>query len=77
MQTIKGRPELLWAILLSAAIGAGTMPAGGQTELGDRDEPEAEPAHEHDESEHRLSIFETVEVAERGDDLVGIASSAT
>ena len=40
------------------------------------EEPPPEHEHPHDDSEHRLAVFESVEVSERGDDLVGIAASA-
>jgi hypothetical protein len=77
------RMALLAILGLACAVpadGSGVTRVQGDSQDLPAGEPhdhdESEP-HDHDESEHRLAVFESVEVAERGDDLVGIASSAS
>ena len=82
MSETKRRLRLSRAVALALAAVLAALPVGARQEAEER--PETEPPaerehghdHEHEESEHRLAVFESVEVAERGDDLVGIASSA-
>ena len=68
-------PALALAVLL-AAFPARARQGAEERPGSEQPAPEHQHEHEHEESEHRLAVFESVEVAERGDDLVGLASSA-
>ena len=64
-----------------AAVVAGSA-AGQSDPVASKKHVEEDPAeaptgpHDHDTEEHRLAVFDSVEVSERSDDLVGIANSA-
>ena len=65
--------------ILAVVIALVAMPAIGQEDPLPEEKPDAEPKpgqHEHDEADHQLEFYDSVEVSARGDNLVGLAASA-
>ena len=67
-----------WTAVLAALVYLGATAAAARpgTARDEVEEPPPNQPHEHDEAEHELAIYESVEVSERGDEVIGIAASA-
>ena len=78
------RQLVSWTVVLvtlaAASAAAGRPQGGGEASREEADGGQGHrhdgQEHSHDEAEHRLAVFESVEITGRGDDLVGVASSA-